>query len=143
MQDFIKAKINNIQSIFDRIQYINDPQTKMIILRGSANSSKINHLLRTVRRDCIRDELQTADQNWHMAIEAILSALIDDPLAWKQAHLPISKAGLAIGIVEDHPDTAYISSRLGTAALVNKLFGRNDADADPTDDLSAEFECLR
>jgi hypothetical protein len=36
----------------------------MIILCGSANSSKINHLLRTVRRDRIRDKLQTVDQNW-------------------------------------------------------------------------------
>jgi hypothetical protein len=57
--------------------------------------------------------------------------------------LPIGKAGLAIGIVDDHPDAAYISSRLGTAGLVNKLLGRNDADADLTDDLSAEFERLR
>jgi hypothetical protein len=55
----------------------------MIILHGSANSSKINHMLRTVRRDRICDELQTADQNWQMAIEAILSAQIVDPLAWK------------------------------------------------------------
>jgi hypothetical protein len=77
-----------------------------------------------------------------MAIEAIFFAQIDNPLAWKQAHLPIGKAGLAIGIVEDHPDTAYINSRMGTVSLVNKLFGRNDADADPTDDLSAEFEHL-
>ncbi len=78
-----------------------------------------------------------------MAIEAILSAQINDLLAWKQAHLPISKAGLAIGIVEDHLDAAYISSRLGTVGLVNKLFDRNDADVDPTDDLSAEFKRLR
>jgi hypothetical protein len=78
-----------------------------------------------------------------MAIEAILFAQIVDPLAWKQAHLPIGKAGLAIGIVEDHLDAAYISLRLGTAGLVNKLLDRNDADADPTDDLSAEVERLR
>jgi hypothetical protein len=56
VQDFIKAKIDNIQSIFDRIPYINNPQIEMIILRGNTNSSKINHLLRTVRRDRIRDE---------------------------------------------------------------------------------------
>jgi hypothetical protein len=78
-----------------------------------------------------------------MAIEGILSAQIDDPLAWKQDHLPIDKAGLAIGIVDDHPDVAYINSCLGTAGLVNKLLGRNDADADLTEDLSAEFERLR
>jgi hypothetical protein len=75
-----------------------------------------------------------------MAIEAILSAQIDDPLAWKQAHLLIDKAGLAIGIVDDHPDAAYISSRLGTAGLVNKLLDRNDTDL--TDDLSVEFKRL-
>jgi hypothetical protein len=57
--------------------------------------------------------------------------------------LPIGKVGLAIGIVEDHLDAAYISSCLGTARLVNKLLGRNDTDADPTDDLSAKFERLR
>jgi hypothetical protein len=114
----------------------------MIILRGSANSSKINHLLRTVCRDRICDELQTADKNWQMAIEAILSAQIDDPLTWKQAHLPIDKAGLAIGIVDDHLDVAYINSCLGTASLVNKLLGRNDTDADLIDDLSVEFERL-
>jgi hypothetical protein len=50
---------------------------------------------------------------------------------------------LAIGIVDDHPDAAYISSRLCTIGLVNKLLGRNDVDMDSTDDLSAEFECLR
>jgi hypothetical protein len=33
----------------------------MIILRDSTNSSKINHLLRTVGRDRICDELQTTD----------------------------------------------------------------------------------
>jgi hypothetical protein len=55
----------------------------------------------------------------------------------------MGKAGLAISIVDDHPNTAYISSRLGTTSLVNKLLGRNDADGDPTDDLSAEFERLR
>jgi hypothetical protein len=78
-----------------------------------------------------------------MAIEAIFSAQINDPLEWKQAHLPIDKAELAIGIVNDHPDAAYINLRLGTAGLVNKLLGRKDADADPTDDLSVEFERLR
>jgi hypothetical protein len=78
-----------------------------------------------------------------MAIEAILSAQIDDSLAWKQAHLSIGKAELAIGIIDDHPDAAYISSCLSTAGLVNKLLGRNDADADLTDDLSFEFERLR
>jgi hypothetical protein len=46
-----------------------------------------------------------------MVIEAILSAQINDSLAWKQAYLPIGKAGLAIGIVEDHPNATYISSR--------------------------------
>jgi hypothetical protein len=56
--------------------------------------------------------------------------------------LLIGKAGLAIGIVEDHPNAAYISSRLNTADLVNKLLGRNDADVDPTDNLSAKFEHL-
>jgi hypothetical protein len=55
----------------------------------------------------------------------------------------ISKAGLAIGIVDDHLDAAYISSHLGTTDLVNKLLGRNDADTDLTDDLSVEFERLR
>jgi hypothetical protein len=78
-----------------------------------------------------------------MAIAAILSAQIDDPLAWKKAHLSIVKAGLVIGIVEDHPNAAYISSRLCTTSLVNKLVGRNDVDADPTYDLSAELERLR
>jgi hypothetical protein len=29
----------------------------MIILRGNANSSKINHLLHTMRQDRIRDDL--------------------------------------------------------------------------------------
>jgi hypothetical protein len=57
VEDFIKAKIDNIQLILDRIPYINDPQIEMIILRGSANSSKINHLLCTMHRDRIRDEL--------------------------------------------------------------------------------------
>jgi hypothetical protein len=77
-----------------------------------------------------------------MAIEAILSAQINDPLAWKLAHLPIGKAELAIGIVDDHPDAAYISSHLGIASLVNKLLGRNNTNADLTDNLSAEFERL-
>jgi hypothetical protein len=78
-----------------------------------------------------------------MAIEAILFAQIDDLFAWKQAHLPIGKAELAIGIVEDHPDAAYINSRLGTAGLVNKLLDRNNANADPINDLSIDFERLR
>ncbi len=137
VQEFIKAKIDNIQSIFDRIPYFNDSQIEMIILRGNANSSKIDHLLRTVHRDRIRNILQIIDQNWKMAIGAILFAQIDDPLAWKQSHLLIGKAGLAIGIVDDHPDAAYISSRLGTVGLVNKLLDRNIADAHPIDDLSA------
>jgi hypothetical protein len=114
----------------------------MIILRDTPNSSKINHLFCTVRRDYICDKLQTADQNWQMVIEAILSAQIVDPFASKQAHLAIGKAGLAIDIVEDHFDATYISSCLGIAVLVNKLFSRNDADADSIDDLSAEFERL-
>jgi hypothetical protein len=49
---------------------------------------------------------------------------------------------LAIGIIDDHADAAYISSRLGIAGLVNKLLGRNDANVDSTDDLSVEFERL-
>jgi hypothetical protein len=56
--------------------------------------------------------------------------------------LSISKAGLAIGIVKDHLDAAYISSHLGTTGLVNKLFSRNIADVNATNDLSAEFERL-
>jgi hypothetical protein len=50
---------------------------------------------------------------------------------------------LAIGIIENHSDAAYISLRLGTTSLVNKLLGHNDVDTDPTDDLSAQFERLR
>jgi hypothetical protein len=49
--------------ILNRISYINDLQTEMTILRGNANSSKINHLLRIVCRDHIRDDLQIVDQN--------------------------------------------------------------------------------
>jgi hypothetical protein len=49
--------------ILDRILNINDPQIEIIIMRCNANSSKINHLLCTVRRDRIRDELQIANQN--------------------------------------------------------------------------------
>jgi hypothetical protein len=56
--------------------------------------------------------------------------------------MSIGKAGLAISIVDDHPDVAYINLLLGIAGLVNKLLGRNDANANPTDDLSAEFERL-
>jgi hypothetical protein len=37
---------------------------------------------------------------------------------------------LAIGIIEDHPNAGYISSRLGTASFVNKLFDYNDVDVD-------------
>jgi hypothetical protein len=48
-------------SILNCILYINDPQTEMIILCDSANSSKINHLLLTMRRDRIHDELQSTD----------------------------------------------------------------------------------
>jgi hypothetical protein len=47
---------------------------------------------------------------------------------------------LTNGIVEDHPDAAYISSRFGIAGLVNKLLGRNDVDTNPTNNLSVEFE---
>jgi hypothetical protein len=50
---------------------------------------------------------------------------------------------LAIGIVEDHLDIAYINSRLGTTGLVNTLLSCNNTDANPTNDLSAEFEHLR
>ncbi len=64
VQDFIKAKIDNIQSILDCISYINNSQIEMIMLRGSANSSKINHLLRTMCRDRICDQFETIDQNW-------------------------------------------------------------------------------
>jgi hypothetical protein len=53
------------------------------------------------------------------------------------------KARFAIGINEDHLDVAYISSRLGTAGLVNKLLGRTDVDADPSDNLIAKFQRLR
>jgi hypothetical protein len=49
---------------------------------------------------------------------------------------------LAIGIINDHPDAAYINSRLGIAGMVNKLLGCNDTNLDPTDDLSVEFEHL-
>ncbi len=83
VQDFINAKIDNNQSILDRIPNINDPQTEMIIMCGSANSSKINHLLCIVRCDRINDKLHIANQNWQMVIEAILSAQIDDSLTWK------------------------------------------------------------
>ncbi|CAK9256717.1 unnamed protein product [Sphagnum jensenii] len=40
VQDFIKAKIDNIQSILNHIPYINDRQIEMIILRGSTNLSQ-------------------------------------------------------------------------------------------------------
>jgi hypothetical protein len=35
-------------------------------------------------------------------------------------------------LVKDHPNAAYINSCLGTAVLVNRLLGRNDADVDLT-----------
>jgi hypothetical protein len=38
--------------------------------------------------------------------------------------------------------STYINLRLGTVALVNKLLGRNDVNANLTDNLSAEFERL-
>jgi hypothetical protein len=49
---------------------------------------------------------------------------------------------MVIGIVEDHSDVTYISSRLGTTGLVNKLLNRNNADVDLTNNLNAECECL-
>ena len=67
----------------------------MHLLRSCLSLCKINHLVRTVPKSLVTDELLLFDEGLRSALSDILKTSISD-LAWKQAVLPLRLGGLGL-----------------------------------------------
>ena len=129
----LQEKVDKIATITSLLPDLQDPHVEFCLLRSCLALPKMMFLLRTVDTSGHQDILSEFDRHVREALIRILGCPLED-LAWEQAKLPVSMAGLGLRSATDHSAAAYATSFLASQPLVQKLL-RTDADADQVPSL--------
>ena len=124
-------RVKKLEELLDNLEYVDDPQCDLRILRFCLGAPKMVYSLRC---NSPSDESNTIlpkfDSVQRATIESILGVLLSDT-SWDQACLPINKTGVGIRRSADQVQAAYVGSVFQSSVLVEKLTGHN-----PTEDIS-------
>ena len=126
----LQEKVDKIASITSLLPDLQDPHVEFCLLRSCLALPKIMFLLRTVDTSDHQDILAEFDRHIREALIRILGCPIED-VAWDQAKLPVSMAGLGLRSAKDHSAAAYSTSFLASQPLVQKLLNTSE-DQEPT-----------
>lgn len=111
--DFIATQVNDVINkaveMQDKILDLDDPQVEMHLLRSCLGACKVNHLLRTVPKCNLTDQIHHFDKSLRSSLGRIIHSTIPDA-SWEQASLPFRLGGLSIRKTMDSADAAYVAS---------------------------------
>ena len=116
--------VQKIGNLLEKLEYINDPQCALGILRSCLGAPKMVYLLR-----CNTPSEQTVkifgeiDSLQRTTFENILGKVLFNE-SWHQACLPMKKTGIRVRRAADQIKAAYIGSISQSATLVELKTGQ-------------------
>ena len=121
----LKAKIGKIGVLFEKLNYLDDPQCALGILRHCIGSHKMVYSLRcqTPTSPVIKS-LKEFDAVQREKFENTIGNVLPEE-SWTQATLPITFSGLVVCQCQDQYKASYVDSVLSSEDLVSKITGES------------------
>ncbi len=105
----VEAVIDKVMEVQEKILELDDPQVEMHLLRSCLGVCRVNHLLRTVPKDNILNQLHKFDDALRSSLGRVIHSAIPDT-AWQQASLPFRLGGMGIKSAVQSVDAAFVAS---------------------------------
>ena len=105
---------------------LDDPQVEMHLLRSCLGVCRINHLLRSVPKDNILNQLYRFDDALRSSLGRVIHSTIPDT-SWQQASLPFRLGGLGVKSAVHSADAAYVASCNATRLSLPAIFWKTRA----------------
>ena len=123
----LNERIGKIGVLFEKLEYLDDPQCALGILRHCIGSPKMVYSLRCqtpeVRSPVIKS-LKKFDTQQRGKLEKILGTVLPEE-SWAQATLPITLSGLGVRQCQDLYKASYVGSVLSSEDLASKITGES------------------
>ena len=132
-------RIGKIVVLFEKLDYLEDPQCALGILRHCIGSPKMVYSLRcqTPSSPVIKS-LKEFDAQQREKLENILGTVLPEE-SWAQATLPITFSGLDVRQCQDQYKTSYVGSVLSSEDLVWKITGESPKHCQVFQDLHSSI----
>ncbi len=112
---FIQSKVQDCKRLWEALQFLDDPQTALLLLRMCLAFCKIAYLLRTTPLHTFN--WSQYDNGIRSSLDQILGTTLSDP-AWMQATLPLKHGGLGLLSPARLAQSAFVGSLLFTQQLL-------------------------
>ena len=121
----IQKRVQKIGKLLENLEYINDPQCAIGILRSCLGAPKMVYSLRcnTPSEEAVKI-FEEFDSLQRSTFENILGTVLSNE-SWRQACLAINKTGIGIRRASDQIKAAYIGSISQTATIVELITGQS------------------
>ena len=138
----LNERIGKIGVLFEKLDYLDDPQCALGILRHCIGSPKMVYSLRcqTPTRPVIKS-LKEFDAQQREKLENILGTVLPEE-SWTQATLPITLSGLGVRQCQDQYKASYVGSVLSSEDLVSKITGESPKNCQVFQDLYSSIAQL-
>ena len=138
----LNERIGKIGVLFEKLDYLDDPQCTLGILRHCIGSPKMVYSLRcqTPTSPVIKS-LKVFDAQQREKLENILGTDLPEE-SWTQATLPITLSGLGVRQFQDQYKASYVGSVLSSEDLVSKITGESPKNCQVFQDLYSSIAQL-
>ena len=113
----IKERMDKVEELTERLAWLEDSHTELVLLRATLSLQKLIYVLRTVNPNP-----HSITRN---SLGRIMATTITDRL-WEEAKLKVGDGGEGLRSAKDHSIAAYTASVTGTWDLVTQLMGNRD-----------------
>ena len=121
----LNERIGKIGVLFEKLDYLDDPQFPLGILRHCIASPKMVYSLRCQRPTSpVIKSLKEFDAQQRGKLENIFGTVLPEE-SWTQATLPITLSGLGVRQCQDQYKASYVGSVLSAEDLVSKITGKS------------------
>ena len=144
--EFVCIKLNEsigkIKVLFEKLDYVDDPQCGLDILRHCIGTPKMVFSLRcqTPTSPVIKS-LKVFDVQQRTKIENILGTVLPED-SWTQATLPITLSGFGACQCQDLYKASYVGSVLSSEDLVSEITGESPKNCQVFQDLYSSIAQL-
>ena len=145
VNEFLEAKRQKLEALFNEIDALDDAQVQLYLIARSMSVCRVTYYMRCLPPSAtLRSFLEAYSARLRLSLTNLLNRDSVTDLAWRQAKLKYSEAGLGLGDPLLTLDAAFISSVSSTLQLSLGFMGRAEdgehgvADATTVEPILAE-----
>ena len=137
----LNERIGKIGVLFEKLDYLDDTQCALGILRHCIGSPKMFFALSNAHKSPVIKSLKEFDAQQREKLENILGTVLPEE-SWTQATLPITLSGLGVRQCQDQYKASYVGSVLSSEDLVSKITGEGPKNCQVFQDLYSSIAKL-